>query len=144
LEITESTIMADPAHAMEILSELRRMGIRLSIDDFGTGYSSLGYLKKLAVDEIKIDKSFVKEMVQNEDDTAIVRSTIDLAHNLGLKVVAEGVEGQDTLNRLISFGCDAAQGYHISRPITASDLTRWMNDSPGGLKRDFGKTAPVS
>lgn len=134
LEITESIIMADPIRAMEILSELRKMGIGLSIDDFGTGYSSLGYLKKLAVDEIKIDKSFVKEMAHNEDDTAIVRSTIDLAHNLGLKVVAEGVEDQETLDRLVALGCDEAQGYHISRPIPAPDLTRWMTDSPWGLK----------
>jgi diguanylate cyclase (GGDEF)-like protein/PAS domain S-box-containing protein len=134
LEITESTIMADPAHAMEVLTELRKMGIGLSIDDFGTGYSSLGYLKKLAVDEIKIDKSFVKEMAHNEDDTAIVRSTIDLAHNLGLRVVAEGVEDQETLNRLIALGCDAAQGYYISRPVVGPELTRWMSDSPWGLK----------
>ena len=136
LEITESIIMADPAHAMEVLAELRKMGIGLSIDDFGTGYSSLGYLKKLAVDEIKIDKSFVKEMAHNEDDTAIVRSTIDLAHNLGLKVVAEGVESQETLDRLAALGCDEAQGYHISRPIPAPELTRWMNESPWGLKRE--------
>lgn len=143
-EITESTIMADPAHALEILSELRKLGIGFSIDDFGTGYSSLGYLKKLAVDEIKIDKSFVKEMAQNEDDTAIVRSTIDLAHNLGLKVVAEGVEDQETWKRLVSLGCDAAQGYYFSRPIAAPELTQWMTESRWGLKRDFSSDLPPS
>ncbi|HZR45200.1 MAG TPA: EAL domain-containing protein, partial [Candidatus Manganitrophaceae bacterium] len=144
LEITESIIMADPAHAMKILSELRKMGIGLSIDDFGTGYSSLGYLKKLAVDEIKIDKSFVKEMAQNEDDTAIVRSTIDLAHNLGLKVVAEGVENQEIWKRLIALGCDAAQGYYFSRPIAAPELTQWMTESRWGLKRDSSQGGPLS
>ena len=134
LEITESVIMADPARALEILNRLSKMGIRLAIDDFGTGYSSLGYLKKLPVDEIKIDKSFVKEMAVEADDAMIVRSTIDLAHNLGLKVVAEGVENQEILERLITLGCDAVQGYHISRPISPTDLVAWVNHSPWGPK----------
>jgi EAL domain-containing protein (putative c-di-GMP-specific phosphodiesterase class I) len=129
LEITESVIMADPLRAMEILTRLSGMGIRLSIDDFGTGYSSLGYLKKLPVDEVKIDKSFVKEMASNEDDIVIVRSTIDLAHNLGMTVVAEGVENQETLTLLAALGCDAAQGYYISRPTAAVDLVRWLNET---------------
>lgn len=105
LEITESVIMADPQRAIEILTDLSEMGIRLSIDDFGTGYSSLGYLKKLPVDEVKIDKSFVREMASNQDAIVIVRSTIDLAHNLELEVVAEGVENQETLSRLAALGC---------------------------------------
>lgn len=134
LEITESVIMADPARAMEILNQLSTMGIRLAIDDFGTGYSSLGYLKKLPVDEIKIDKSFVKEMAVVPDDAMIVRSTIDLAHNLGLKVIAEGVETEEILNRLTALGCDAAQGYYISRPISPDDLAAWLPRSPWGLK----------
>ncbi|MCG3117882.1 MAG: EAL domain-containing protein [Candidatus Manganitrophus sp. SA1] len=129
LEITESIIMADPQRAMEILTDLSEMGIRLSIDDFGTGYSSLGYLKKLPVDEVKIDKSFVREMASNQDDIVIVRSTIDLAHNLGLEVVAEGVENQETLSRLAALGCDAAQGYFISRPVAAANLPRWLNET---------------
>jgi len=135
LEITESAIMADPARAMEILTRLRGMGIRLSIDDFGAGYSSLSYLKKLPVTEVKVDKSFIIGMSGNTDDAVIVRSTIDLAHNLGLKVAAEGVESQAVLDRLIAMGCDEAQGYFISQPIPALELTRWLNDSPCGMKR---------
>ncbi len=135
LEITESVIMADPARAMEILNQLSKMEVHLSIDDFGTGYSSLGYLKKLPVDEIKIDKSFVKEMAVEEDDAMIVRSTIDLAHNLGLTVVAEGVETQEIYDRLIALGCDAAQGYFLSRPISPADLLAWLNQSPWAIEK---------
>jgi diguanylate cyclase (GGDEF)-like protein/PAS domain S-box-containing protein len=131
-EITESAIMADPARAMEILLLLSRIGIGLSIDDFGTGYSSLGYLKRLPVQEIKIDKSFVMDMLANEDDTVIVISIINLAHNLGLKVVAEGVENQETKDRLSAFGCDSAQGYLMSRPLPAGELARWMSESAFG------------
>jgi len=135
LEITESAIMADPSRAMEILTRLRSKSIRFSIDDFGAGYSSLGYLKKLPVDAVKVDKSFVLGMAANADDAVIVRSTIDLAHNLGLKVVAEGVESREVLDRLMEMGCDAAQGYYLSRPIPAEELTRWLNESPWGLKK---------
>jgi EAL domain-containing protein (putative c-di-GMP-specific phosphodiesterase class I) len=134
LEITESALMADPARATEVLTRLSQMGVRLSIDDFGTGYSSLASLKKLPVNEVKIDRSFVKEMAVNEDDAIIVRSTIELAHNLCLKVVAEGVEDQSTLDRLAALGCDAAQGYYISRPLPAEELKRWLTESPWGLK----------
>jgi len=133
LEITESIIMVDPARAMEVLTHLKNMGVGLAIDDFGTGYSSLGYLKKLPVDTIKIDKSFVMKMATNPDDAVIVRSTVDLAHNLGLKVVAEGVEDKETWNRLAAMGCDTAQGYYMSRPISAVDLKKWMEESPWGL-----------
>lgn len=135
LEITESMIMADPARAREVLCHLNKMGLRLSIDDFGTGYSSLGYLRKLPVHSIKIDKSFVMDMVVNEDDGVIVHSMIDLAHNLGLKVVAEGVESQEVLNRLTELGCDLAQGYHMSRPLPAPELTQWLAQSAWGMKR---------
>jgi diguanylate cyclase (GGDEF)-like protein len=135
LEITESAIMANPARAMEILTRLSDMGVRLSIDDFGTGYSSLASLRKLPVNEIKIDRSFVKDMAVNEDDAMIVRLTIELAHNLSLKVVAEGVEDQLTLDRLAALGCDSAQGYYICRPLPVEGLKRWLKDSPWGLRK---------
>ena len=126
LEITESTILADPIRAMQILSRLDEMGVRLAIDDFGTGYSSLAYLKRLPVDELKIDKSFILGMEESENDAVIVRSTIDLGRNLGLRVVAEGVETSTAWNRLASLGCDIAQGYYLSRPIPAGELTEWV------------------
>jgi len=129
LEITESTIMADPPRALEVLTRLHHMRIPLAIDDFGTGYSSLGYLRKLPVSAIKIDKSFVKNMVADDGDAVIVRSTIELAHNLGLLVVAEGVETQYIWDRLASLGCDAAQGYYMSAPMPAATLTRWFHES---------------
>lgn len=134
LEITESAIMADPGRALESIIRLRALGIRFSIDDFGIGYSSLAYLKKLPVDSIKIDKSFVINMAKNQNDAVIVRSTIDLAHNLGLKVIAEGVENQDIWDRLSALGCDEAQGYYMGRPLPVEDLTRWLGESPWGLK----------
>ncbi len=126
LEITESTILADPVRAMQILSRLDEMGVRLAIDDFGTGYSSLAYLKRLPVDELKIDKSFILGMEESENDAVIVRSTIDLGRNLGLRVVAEGVETAKAWNRLGSLGCDLAQGYYLSRPVPAAELTEWV------------------
>jgi diguanylate cyclase (GGDEF)-like protein len=126
LEITESTIMADPARALEVLLRLSDMGVRLAIDDFGTGYSSLTYLKRLPVDELKIDRSFVANMANDEDDAMIVRSTIDLGRNLGMQIVAEGVEDEEAWNRLAALGCDFAQGYYLSRPVPADDLTRWL------------------
>jgi EAL domain-containing protein (putative c-di-GMP-specific phosphodiesterase class I) len=135
LEITESTIMADPARAMEILTNLHKMGIRLSIDDFGTGYSSLGYLKRLPVDIIKIDRSFVMKMRTENNDAVIVRSTIDLAHNLNLKVIAEGVENREIWDQLSAQGCDAAQGYHICRPLPGAEMTFWLNESHWDIKR---------
>ena len=143
LEITESAIMTDPARAMEILMTLSQMGIRLSIDDFGTGYSSLGYLKKLPVDVIKIDKSFVIDMASSSDDATIVRSTIDLGHNLSLKVLAEGVENQTALDKLIGLGCDAAQGYYMSVPLAVPELERWLEESPWGLSGGRSKDGKV-
>jgi EAL domain-containing protein (putative c-di-GMP-specific phosphodiesterase class I) len=126
LEITEDTILADPARTAVILEQLGARGIALAIDDFGTGYSSLNYLKRLPVDVLKIDRSFVSRMEVDEDDAIIVRSTIELGHNLGLIVVAEGVENQETLVRLAELGCDTAQGFHLSRPIPAEKMTEWL------------------
>ena len=128
LEITESTILADPVRAMQILSRLDEMGVRLAIDDFGTGYSSLAYLKRLPVDEIKIDKSFILGMEESENDAVIVRSTIDLGRNLGLRVVAEGVETARAWSRLAQLGCEVAQGYYLSRPVPAEQLTEWLRE----------------
>lgn len=143
LEITESIIMADPACAMKILTTLSDMGIRLSIDDFGTGYSSLGYLKKLPVDTIKIDKSFVIDMSVDNGEAIIVRSIIDLGHNLDLTVVAEGVENRSAWDRLTALGCDAAQGYYICSPVYSDDLTRWLKESPWGVPRHHETSDPI-
>jgi EAL domain-containing protein (putative c-di-GMP-specific phosphodiesterase class I) len=129
LEITEGAVMEDPASALEILTQLRRLGIKLFIDDFGTGYSSLGYLKKLPVHAVKIDKSFVIDMIDDQDSEAIVRTTINLGHELGLDVVAEGVESRRALDRLAGLGCDVAQGYFVSRPMPGSELHNWLNHS---------------
>ena len=126
LEITESAIMDDPQRAEAMLNRLSEQGFKLSIDDFGTGYSSLAYLKRLPVHELKIDKSFVMGMETGEDDAMIVRSTIDLAHNLGLTVVAEGVETAAILERLRILACDEAQGYHIARPLPVDDFLAWQ------------------
>ncbi|WP_342118694.1 putative bifunctional diguanylate cyclase/phosphodiesterase [Pseudoduganella sp. OTU4001] len=126
LEITESAIMDDPVRAQQTLERLHAMGCDLSIDDFGTGYSSLAYLKRLPVDELKIDKSFVLNMANDVGDAKIVRSTIDLGHNMGLRVVAEGVEGEAAWNILAEMGCDQGQGYFMSRPMPASDMAAWV------------------
>lgn len=126
LELTESDIMTDPKRARKTLQQMSDMGIRLSIDDFGTGYSSLSYLKQLPVNEIKIDRSFVIEMNEDDDDLAIVRATIDLAHNMGLRVVAEGVENEETLAALKAHDCDIAQGFYISKPLDVSDFSAWI------------------
>ena len=123
LEITESAVMSDSTIALETIEALDRSGVRFSIDDYGTGYSSLSRLKRLPVRELKIDRSFVKDMLISPDDAVIVHSTIDLAHNLGLSVTAEGVEDAATAQRLKELGCDYAQGYLFSRPIPAADMT---------------------
>ena len=133
LEITESAVMSRPEDALKILMQLHEMGLKLSIDDFGTGYSSLSYLKKLPVQELKIDQSFVFGLTTNDDDAVIVRSTIDLAHNLGLHSVAEGVESQDILDRLAILNCDIAQGFHMARPMPVEELDIWLVNSPWGL-----------
>ena len=128
LEITESAIMDDPIRAQLTLEGLHAMGVELSIDDFGTGYSSLAYLKRLPVDELKIDKSFVMNMEADVDDAKIVRSTIDLGHNMGLRVVAEGIESEIVWNLLTNMGCNQGQGYFMSRPIPAEQLPQWMGN----------------
>jgi diguanylate cyclase (GGDEF)-like protein/PAS domain S-box-containing protein len=130
VEVTESAVMTDAGRAAEVLSGLTSRGVAVSIDDFGTGYSSLDRLRRLPVHELKIDRSFVKGMTgDGGEDTAIVRSTADLAHNLGLTVVAEGVEDQWTLDLLATFGCDLAQGYHIARPMPSAEFAGWLGSS---------------
>jgi diguanylate cyclase (GGDEF)-like protein len=133
LEITESMLMIDPGRAKATLDRLSAIGLTLSVDDFGTGYSSLANLKRLPVDGIKIDKSFVMDMAHDPSDAAIVRSTIDLAHNLGLWVVAEGVENQESWRRLREQGCDFAQGFHVSRPLPGKQLGRLIAAHQAGL-----------
>ncbi|MCF5736809.1 bifunctional diguanylate cyclase/phosphodiesterase [Pseudomonas syringae] len=133
-EITESAVMSEPEKALIVLHRLRDCGISLSIDDFGTGYSSLAHLKRLPVQELKIDQSFVRNLDETSEDAVIVRSTIEMSHNLGLKVVAEGVEYQHSLDLLRRWHCDTAQGYLISRPLTASAFEAWIatyQASPG-------------
>ncbi|QXG36777.1 bifunctional diguanylate cyclase/phosphodiesterase [Pseudomonas viridiflava] len=125
-EITESAIMSQPEKALVVLHKLRDCGISLSIDDFGTGYSSLAHLKRLPVQELKIDQSFVRDLDETSEDAVIVRSTIEMSHNLGLKVVAEGVEYQHSLDLLRRWHCDTAQGYLISRPLTAAAFETWI------------------
>ena len=126
LEITEGDIMSEPLRARETLKEIKETGIKLSIDDFGTGYSSLSYIKKLPIDEIKVDRSFVMEMTEDNDDDVIVLATIELAHNLGFEVVAEGVHDQRTWDRLKELKCDVAQGYYISKPLSATTFMAWL------------------
>jgi diguanylate cyclase (GGDEF)-like protein len=129
LEVTESAVMEDPSHALEVLHRLHDIGFQLAIDDFGTGYSSLAYLKRLPVDELKIDKSFVRGLVGDGDDAAIVRATIDLAHVMGLSVTAEGVEDEAVLKALRRLGCDRAQGYVISPPLKSEELEDWFRNA---------------
>ncbi|MEO8382454.1 MAG: EAL domain-containing protein [Acidobacteriota bacterium] len=133
LEITESAIMKDAAYAQKILKDLKRRGLCLAIDDFGTGYSSLAHLKRLPVDELKIDKSFVQNLSASaSDDVVIVRSTIELGHNMGLVVIAEGVETAESWSILKSLGCDMAQGYYMSRPLPAAQFVEWLGESRYG------------
>ncbi|MGZ6975874.1 MAG: EAL domain-containing protein, partial [Acidimicrobiia bacterium] len=127
LEVTESTVM-DPRRGIAALERLSGMGVQLAIDDFGTGYSSLSYLQRLPVHELKVDKSFVMGMGVDENNISIVRTIVDLGHNLGLRVVAEGVEDQIAWDTLRSMGCDVAQGYYLSRPIPAPKLDRWLGE----------------
>ncbi|MFZ5507510.1 MAG: EAL domain-containing protein [Pseudomonadota bacterium] len=129
LEITESAVLDDPLRALANLQVLRQTGCALSIDDYGTGYSSLSYLRQMPVSEMKIDRSFVMHLLDNPNDEIIVRSTIELAHNMGLKVTAEGVESEGVLERLRLLGCDLAQGYLISKPIPAEALEKWFRES---------------
>ena len=127
LEVTESSVMADPARAVALLHRLRDLGVRLSVDDFGTGYSSLSYLKRLPVQEVKIDRSFITPLREGGEDVAIVRAIVDLGRHLGLEVVAEGIEDQETWDLLASMGCDFGQGWHLGRPMPAADLFSWLS-----------------
>ncbi|MEG0044330.1 MAG: EAL domain-containing protein, partial [Massilia sp.] len=128
LEITESTVMRDVQAALVTMRAMRALGVRLSIDDFGTGHSSLAQLRSLPVDEIKIDKSFVMRLDSSPDDTVIVRSAIEIGHNMGLVVIAEGVEQAGSLEILQRLHCDMVQGYFFSKPVPAEDFRRWHAD----------------
>jgi diguanylate cyclase (GGDEF)-like protein len=127
IELTEGFLMGDSGRSIAVLDGLSNIGVGLSIDDFGTGYSSLSYLKRLPIEEIKVDRSFVMQMHVDANDFMIVRATVDLGRNLGLRVVAEGVEDLATFDRLADFGCDEAQGYYISKPMSAIEFTRWLS-----------------
>jgi diguanylate cyclase (GGDEF)-like protein len=129
LEVTETAVMVEPTRAVECLKRLSDLGVQVSIDDFGTGYSSMSHLKDLLVAKIKIDRSFVKDMEVSHSDAVIVRSTIELGHNLGLKVIAEGVETQNISDKLKELGCDSAQGYYFSRPVEPARFVQWLKDS---------------
>ncbi|MGZ5290570.1 MAG: EAL domain-containing protein, partial [Actinomycetota bacterium] len=129
LEITESSVMDQPERALATLHELAGIGVGLSVDDFGTGYSSLAYLQRLPVGELKIDRSFVMRLGTSESDAEIVRSTVELGHNLGLSIVAEGVEDEASLTFLVNAGCDVAQGFYIARPMPAGDVPAWVRGS---------------
>jgi diguanylate cyclase (GGDEF)-like protein/PAS domain S-box-containing protein/excisionase family DNA binding protein len=130
LELTEGSVMADAERALEVLTRLAALGVGLSVDDFGTGYSSLAYLKRLPVDEVKIDRSFVRDLATDEADAAIVHSTVGLGRSLGLQVVAEGVEDRATWDLLARMGCDVAQGYYLSRPLPAAAVADWLRAAP--------------
>jgi diguanylate cyclase (GGDEF)-like protein len=145
LEITESSVMVDPDRALALLTQLCADGIRLSIDDFGTGYSSMSYLKRLPADELKIDRTFVADMCENTSDHVLVRSSVELGHNLGMSVVAEGIEDEQTLAALADLGCDVAQGYHLGRPMSAEALTEWMKGQAVTSRvRKFAQAQPNS
>ncbi|MGH7794611.1 MAG: putative bifunctional diguanylate cyclase/phosphodiesterase [Candidatus Binatia bacterium] len=130
LEITETSIMSDPQRVIRTLNQIRQLGVRFAIDDFGTGYSSFAYLTKLPVSCIKIDKSFVQNIESDRDNSVIVKSIVDLGHNLGLKVVAEGVETVTAKKMLAAFQCDDGQGYHFCRPIPADAMTQFLMQAP--------------
>lgn len=126
LEITEGSIMSDPERTLDVIQRLHTMGYKLSIDDFGTGYSSLVYLRKMPLTELKIDKSFVMDIMLSDNDAVIVNATINLAHNLGLQVTAEGVESEQIRDKLASYGCDIAQGFYYSKPMSVADFDQWL------------------
>lgn len=134
LEVTESAMMVDPKNSLETLKRFHDIGVGLSIDDFGTGYSSLAYVKKLPVQELKIDKSFVMNMDKDKGDAMIVRTIIDMAHNFGISVTAEGVESQLILEQLADLGCDCIQGFHMAQPMPIKNLHEWMRSSPWGTR----------
>jgi diguanylate cyclase (GGDEF)-like protein len=137
LEIPESAVMNDPEQVQKMLARLSRRGVRIAVDDFGSGYASFNHLKQLPVDVLKIDKSFVQNLGTNDEDDAIVRSAIDLAHNLNVLVVAEGVENGESLGRLAALGCDLAQGFSLSHPVSADELTAWLKVPAGRRLREL-------
>lgn len=132
VEITETSVLRDPARTTQVLEHLRALGLLVAIDDFGAGQAGLGYLKQLLADELKIDRSFITDLAHSHHDAAIVGAVIELGHNLGLSVVAEGVEDADTWDRLAALGCDIAQGYYIARPLPAAELDFWLRTSEWG------------
>jgi EAL domain-containing protein (putative c-di-GMP-specific phosphodiesterase class I) len=125
LELTESSFVSDRTRAVEVLTRLADLGVNLAVDDFGTGYSSLAFLRHFPIHTLKIDRSFVSHMTSSATDAAIVRSTVELAHTLGLRVVAEGIEDEATLDLLVEMGCDSAQGYFFSRAVPAAEAVAW-------------------
>jgi EAL domain-containing protein (putative c-di-GMP-specific phosphodiesterase class I) len=143
LEITETALLADSARTLQTAEALRRLGTHLSIDDFGTGYSSFSYLRVLPVSELKVDRSFVTNLLEDERDEVIVRSTIDLGHNLGLRVVAEGVEDMATLDRLRLLGCDLVQGYGIAKPMPFDRFLVFLNSGGYEPNRLISQPAPA-
>ena len=136
LELTESMLMDGLDDIISKIEELRRHGIGVSIDDFGTGYSSLAYLRKLPLDKLKIDQSFIRDISSNGDDAVVVETIIDMASHLGLSVIAEGVENQQQLDFLIEKGCNAFQGYYFSRPLCAGDLERYISEQSEDYLQD--------
>jgi EAL domain-containing protein (putative c-di-GMP-specific phosphodiesterase class I) len=148
LEITEDFLMADRDRARAILTRLRQGGVQISIDDYGTGYSSLTYLRELPIDEFKLDRSFILPMAGDPRAAALVASTIDLAHSLGLRMVAEGVETRGVYTELVRLGCDQAQGHFMSRPVPAAELDHWLSNRRGADKltdtRQPRSQAPVT
>lgn len=143
LELTESFLVADSGRSDAVLNQLARLGVGLSIDDFGTGFSSLSYLKRLPIEELKIDRSFVSHMLVRADDFTIVRATVELGRNLGLRVVAEGVEERETFDRLGDFGCDEAQGFYIAKPLEPEAFWQWLSAREAEFHVD-DETAPPS
>jgi EAL domain-containing protein (putative c-di-GMP-specific phosphodiesterase class I) len=147
LEVTESAIVSDPQRAVQALEKLVDLGLLVSVDDFGTGYSSLTRLRSLPVQEVKIDRSFVRHLAEREDDQAIVRAVIGLGHDLGLRVVAEGVEDEASWRLLDAFGCDLVQGYFLARPMPAEAMTSWLAEHFAAyatrLRSDVDDSAPA-
>jgi EAL domain-containing protein (putative c-di-GMP-specific phosphodiesterase class I) len=142
LEVTESLLMEDRVRAATVLGRLRDLGVGISIDDYGTGYSSLAYLAELPVTELKLDRAFIGSMLDSPRNSAIVTSTLQLAHALGLVLVAEGAEDQQTVDALRALGCDLVQGYHVSRPLPPDQLARWLERRRCAVPSQREHTAP--
>jgi EAL domain-containing protein (putative c-di-GMP-specific phosphodiesterase class I) len=143
LEVTESALMTEPKRAQRLLEALAALGVRLSIDDFGAGYTSLGQLKNLPVTELKIDKSFIMNMGNDASDALIVNSIVELGHNLGLTIVAEGVENAEAFSDLTALSCDVAQGYYLSRPVPAATFDIWWAGHSPSATEPRDEPAPL-